>query len=180
MPYTAADLTQFTETLKSGGVAAAPAEGVYGYCCDPFSEKGLKGIVNLKQRTPEKGFVVLISDLKQLEQLCPSLTCQQHEMIDLHWPGQTTLVFPVKDGLPQLLTGGFNTIAIRYPKAPYMLEYLKAWGGPVVSTSANISGEPPIYKQEDLPQGVFALSAPLPLKGGVSKLIDATSGQQYR
>lgn len=180
MYYSPEQLHTFVAKLKAGEVVAAPAEGVYGYCCDPFSKKGLEGIIALKQRAPEKGFVVLISDLAQLKQLCPPLTCGQHERIDLHWPDQTTLVFPVEEGLLPLLTGGFNTIAIRYPKAPYMLEYLKAWGRPLVSTSANISGEPPIFDQKNLPKDVFSLPTPVPLKGGVSTLIDATTGEKYR
>jgi len=179
--YAAEQLHTFVAKLKAGEAVAAPAEGVYGYCCDPFSQKGLEEIVRLKQRAPEKGFVVLISDLKQLTQLCPPLFCQPHDMIDLYWPGQVTLVFPVKtEGLPQLLTGGFTTIAIRYPKAPYMLEYLKAWGRPLVSTSANISGEPPIFDQKNLPPEVFSLPTPVPLRGGVSTLIDAITGEKYR
>ena len=178
--YTTEQLNKFTEILTEGGVAAAPAEGVYGYCCDALNPKALQKVVELKQRTPEKGFVVLIGDLKQLDDLCEGLTCQQHEMMDLHWPGQVTLVLPVKKGLPELLTGGFDTIAVRFPKPDYMRQYLIAWGKPMVSTSANISGEPPIYEQQFLPTTIYALPTVQKLEGSVSKLIDATTGQQYR
>lgn len=178
--YTAEQLNTFTAKLKAGDVVAAPAEGVYGYCCDPFNPAALHKLVELKQRKPEKGFVVLVSDLKQLNQLTQTLACQQHDMVDLHWPGQVTLVFPAADNLPELLTGGFASVAVRFPEKPYMLEYLKAWGKPLVSTSANISGQPPIYEAQNLPPHVFALPTPVQLNGSVSKLLDATTGQQYR
>ena len=180
MSYTKDQLKTFCNILKKGGAVAAPAEGVYGYCCDPFNEKALEEIIALKQRAPEKGFVVLIGDLKQLKKLTPPLSPAQKQMIKEHWPGQVTLVFPVKEGLPELLTGGFETIAVRYPAKEYMHEYLAAWGKPLVSTSANISGKPPVFEQHNLPDGVYSLPAPQKLQGGVSKLLDATTGQQYR
>ncbi len=180
MHYTPDQLEMFKNLLGKGAAVAAPAEGVYGYCCNPFNEAGLNKIIELKQRAPEKGFVVLISHINQLKMLAPPLTDHQKEMVKEHWPGQVTLVFPVKEGLPELLTGGFDTIAVRLPAKDYMQQYLEAWGKPLVSTSANISGKPPIFEQYDLPDGIFSLTAPHKLQGGVSILLNAETGEQYR
>ncbi len=56
------NLREWLIALSCGGVVAAPAEGVYGYCCDPFSEIALQNLINLKQRDPAKGLIILIHD----------------------------------------------------------------------------------------------------------------------
>ena len=176
------ELQPWLAALKAGDVVAAPAEGVYGYCCDPFNEAALQKLTELKGREPAKGFVVLVPDVFALSKLCQPLTDEQLHACYDHWKNNEaiTLVLPARNTLPAHLTGEHSTIAVRLPHEPYMLEYLQTWGDPLVSTSANLSGQPPIYDAEHLPTDMPRLALSAPLSGKVSKIFDVTSGKFLR
>lgn len=93
-----------------------------------------------------------------------------------HWPGPVTLVVPAKDTVPHSVTGGADTVALRLPSEPYMREYLNAWGGPLVSTSLNISGQAPVRRAEKIPSGPMALKLKKPLKGESSRIYNVVTG----
>lgn len=173
-------LETFCEKLSAGEVVAAPAEGVYGYCADPFNPQALETLLAIKKRTAGKGFITLIRDWPDLEKLAKPLTEAQLQTLKKKWPGQVTFILSAADGLPALLTGSRETIAVRLPACGYMLEYLNVWGGPLVSTSANISGQNPATTPADLFSEVFALKSKTPLSGGVSQVIDLKSGRRLR
>ena len=139
-------LERWRETLVSGDVVVAPAEGVYGYCCDPFNERAIYKIMSLKQRASNKGLIVLcrnIFDVMRVADIHGKYDREIRKAMEAHWPGQVTLILPAKASLSDALTGGRGTVAVRIPSAEYMHEYLAKWKGPLVSTSLNISGFPP-------------------------------------
>ncbi|MBI1308274.1 MAG: hypothetical protein GC129_00250 [Proteobacteria bacterium] len=173
-PWSAAQLEPWLQTLRAGGVAAAPAEGVYGYMADPFNPAALQSIVNLKQRSPAKGLIVLISNFAQLQKLCPHPLPPAYESATrTMWPyPPVTLLLPALPSLPPLLTGNRPTIAVRYPAADYMLQYLDAFGGPLVSTSLNLSGQPAATQPSQIPTHVPALTLPKTLSGKSSRIYD--------
>ncbi|MCP5405329.1 MAG: Sua5/YciO/YrdC/YwlC family protein [Pseudomonadaceae bacterium] len=177
-------LHDFVRTISAGKVAIAPAEGMYGYCADPFNPAALKAITRLKRRDERKGLITLIGHTDQLAYLCPHpLPKACVEAIHTHWGPQTppvTLILPALPTLPILLTGGRETLAIRLPACPYMQEYLRAAGGPLVSTSCNLSGEPPATQACQLPAETPALSLPQPLSGMPSRIFNPQNGQWLR
>ena len=174
------DLKQFCEKLKAGEVVAAPAEGVYGYCADPFNKNALEKLLAIKNRTAGKGFITLIRNLQDLEGLTQTLSGGHIKEVKKYWPGPVTFIIPAAEGVPELLTGGRGTVAVRLPRSDYMQEYLEAWGGPLVSTSANISGQMPATHYRDLSNEVFALKASSQLTGGISQVMDLITGQLLR
>lgn len=180
--WTPEQLNPWLTALKNGDVVAAPAEGVYGYCCDPFNESALKNLNELKQRNQGKGFVILIPDVFALSKLCKPLSNEHLHACYDHWKGDSaiTLVLPARSDVPALLRGEHSTVAVRLPREPYMLEYLKAWGAPLVSTSANLSGQPPIQNAADLPADIQKLTLGEPLSGSVSRIFDVASGKFLR
>ena len=173
-------LKRMISCLEKGEVIAAPAEGVYGFCADPFNPIGLEGLLEIKKRSPGKGFVVIVSSVGYLNLLTQTLNQQHWDLIDEYWPGPTTLLLPARDDLHKLLTGGSGKVAVRLPASPHMKEYLDAWGGPLVSTSANLSGQPPAQTAEEIKDKVFILPSQNPLNGSVSTIIDAETGQRVR
>lgn len=177
------DLTRWRDALRRGEVCAAPAEGVYGYVADPFNLSALQHLLETKNRAPTKGYIVLIGNLAQLEQLCPPLPEACQTAIATYWQaGQapTTLVVPALPTLPKLLTGGLSTIAVRLPQVAYMQEYLTAAGQPIVSTSLNTSGEPPATRAEEVPADIPSLTLPQPLSGTPSRIFNPLSGVWLR
>ncbi len=176
--------------LKAGGVAIAPAEGQYGYVCDPFNEDALKKVMKLKQRDASKGLIVLAADISDLKYICPLLTGSIKQATKQHWWGAcapTTIILPAKENLSPLLTGGGDSIAVRRAFIPYMQGYLNAWKtisghGLLVSTSCNISGQPPVIQAEKLPEheDVPALTVENALSGKPSRIYDPTQDRFLR
>ncbi len=179
-----ATLDSWCEALAHGEVVAAPAEGVYGYCCDPFNEPALAKLIELKQRSSNKGLICLVNNQQQLEQLVGTLTGAAAEAVAQHWPcpakAPVTMLLPHSAAVPELLKGRFPTLALRWPACDYMNEYLTRWGKPLVSTSLNVSGQPPATKAEDIPAGVPALTLAKALPGTVSRIFDPASGKYLR
>lgn len=175
-------LKPFLETLHNGGVAAAPAEGMYGYVANALNPQALEEIIKIKQRDPSKGLIVLISSLKQLELLTPHPMQNPWETATrTHWPyPPVTLILPAKSSLSPLLTGAQPTIAVRYPHADYMLEYIDAFGGPLVSTSLNLTGEPPATSAQQIPAGTPALTLAKQFSGRPSQIFNPESGLWLR
>ena len=181
-------LIRWLAAVKQGNLAAAPAEGQYGYVADPFNPQALQNILNAKQRKADKGFIVLISSWSHLDLLCPPLPPAIKTTLREVWPcppeKAVTVLLPAKPGLPPLLTGGGDTIAVRFPATSYMQAYLEGWAaispGPLVSTSLNLSGQPPATSAEDIPTGVTTLALPQPLTGPASRIWDLKNNSWLR
>lgn len=182
-PWNASELSAWVAALHAGQVCAAPAEGVYGYVADPFNPAALQSVLTVKNRVPTKGCIVLIRNLEQLKKLCPPLPQSCTEAIATYWqPGQppVTLILPALPTLPELLTGGLPTIAVRLPQPAYMQDYLAAAGQPLVSTSLNLSGEPPATTRQEVPTDVPALTLPDALSGTPSRIFNPVTGMWLR
>lgn len=177
-------LSEWKKALQNGQVAAAPAEGVYGYCANPFNPQALVNLLEIKQRNLQKGFILLISHLNQLTALCQDIDMANEKHITqavvTHWPGPVTLILPARAELPEALTGGQNTLAIRLPSEPYMIEYINYFGGPLVSTSLNLSGQPPATQASQIPPEIPALTLSQPLSGQPSRIFNPLTNQWLR
>lgn len=183
MTWSSPHLAAWCAALHAGDVAIAPAEGMYGYSADPFNPAALESLLAHKRRAGGKGLIVLVGTLSQLDRLCPPLPPACQQAVATHWQsGQppTTLILPALPTLPPLLTGDFGTLAIRLPSVSYMQEYLNAYGGPLVSTSCNVSGQPPATSAGQLPVGIPALTLAEPLSGAPSRIFNPQTGQWLR
>ncbi|MFT7144529.1 MAG: L-threonylcarbamoyladenylate synthase [bacterium] len=176
-------LQVWKETIQAGDVVVAPAEGVYGYCCDPFNERAVHKIFSLKQRASSKGLIVLCStifDVRRVADISGPLQRDILKAMNEHWPGAVTLILPAKESAPDYLTGGNGTVAVRIPSAEYMHEYLAKWRGPLVSTSLNISGQTPARTASAIPYGPVALKYPETLPGTSSRIYNVITGTWER
>jgi L-threonylcarbamoyladenylate synthase len=129
--------------LREGGVIAYPTEGVWGLGCDPLNGVAVNRILALKKRDWRKGLILIAADFEQLAPFVqlPSNTAQKRAFST--WPGPTTWVFPASDHTPLWISGDRDTVAIRVSAHPVVRELCVAYGGPIVSTSANRSGGAP-------------------------------------
>lgn len=181
--FTPQQLAPWQAALARGEVAAAPAEGVYGYVADPFNLTALQALLTAKNRAPTKGYIVLIENLHQLPLFCPTLPDACINAIQTYWregEAPTTLILPALESLPDLLTGGLPTIALRCPQLPYMRQYLRAFGKPLVSTSLNISGQPPATSHTEIPENLPSLTLPNPLSGQPSRIFNPLANTWLR
>jgi L-threonylcarbamoyladenylate synthase len=136
-------LKNAVDTLELGGVIAYPTEAVYGLGCDPEDEDAVLEILEIKQRPWEKGLILIAADFNQLQDYIEPVEADLLEQLEQSWPGPVTWVLPAREEVSPLLRGEHNTIAVRVTAHRQTAELCRLFGGPIVSTSANIAGQPP-------------------------------------
>jgi L-threonylcarbamoyladenylate synthase len=132
------------DVLETGGIIAYPTEGVWGLGCDPFDERAVNRLLQLKQRPVEKGLILVAASMEQIAALLAPLDEQQMALLRSGWPGPNTWLLPDPDQLvPAWIKGKFDTVAVRVSDHPLVQALCKGFGGPIVSTSANPGSKPP-------------------------------------
>lgn len=139
----AAELAQAVAALRDGQVVAYPTEAVWGLGCDPFAEAAVRRVFALKCRSEAKGLILIAADITQVEPWLVALTPAQRSAVFATWPGPHTWVVPAPTA-PRWLRGDHDSLAVRVSAHPGVQALCRAWGGPLVSTSANRSGEAPL------------------------------------
>lgn len=173
--------------LQTQQVIAYPTEAVFGLGCDPMNEKAVQRLLTIKQRPIEKGLILIAANLMQLENYIDlsKLTSQQIDRINQTWPGPATWVIPAKAQVPKWLTGQFDSIAVRVSAHPTVQKLCLAFGGPITSTSANLTGLTPCVTTAEVTQQLA------PLLGAIvddvvgelalpTTITDAITGRVYR
>lgn len=135
-------LSQSTIRLKNGEVIAYPTEAVFGLGCDPDCQSAVLKLLQLKQRSIDKGLILIASNFQQLTPYINlnAITAEQKQLALNSWPGPITWIFPKNLSTPYFLTGQFDSIAVRVTAHPLVRELCEQFGKPLVSTSANLSG----------------------------------------
>ena len=144
--------------LHAGGVVAYPTEAVWGLGCDPFDEAAVLRLLALKQREVEKGLILVAANLQQLDGLLDwdALPSDRAEAVYASWPGPHTWIVPATGRVPHWITGMHDGVAARVSAHADVIALCDAFGGPLVSTSANPAGSPPPRHPEDFDPGLFA------------------------
>ena len=129
--------------MKAGGIIVYPSEGVLGLGCDPFLPAAVRRLLALKRRPAHMGLILIASTFDQVRSLVAALPPAAMQAVQDTWPGPVTWVLPAAAGVPRWLTGGRDTLALRVSAHPLASAICTAFGGPIVSTSANLRGRPP-------------------------------------
>lgn len=136
-------LAAVVTTLRAGGLIAYPTEAVWGLGCDPDNPVALEALIRLKRRDPAKGLILVAGDIAQLAPWLTALSSDEHQRLAASWPGPQTWLVPDNGRSLPLLRGTHTCVALRVSDHPLIIELCAAFGGPVVSTSANHAGEAP-------------------------------------
>lgn len=134
-------LGQIQRVLLSGGVIAYPTEAVWGLGCNPWDSVAVARLLELKQRPVEKGLILVAARMDQFDFLLAGLPASQLARLELSWPGPNTWLVPHQDRLPRWITGQHANVALRVSAHP-IIRQLCSQFGPLVSTSANVTGRP--------------------------------------
>lgn len=129
--------------LGLGGVVAYPTEAVWGLGCNPFDPVAVRRLLALKERPEHKGLILLAADIAQIEPFISHLDDIQRQRMKNSWPGPVTWLVPNNGLAPRWITGDFPTLALRVTDHPIAAGLCRAFGAPVVSTSANPQGFKP-------------------------------------
>jgi len=128
------------ETIRNGGLVAFPTETVYGLGCDAFNADAAAKVFAVKQRPQFDPLIVHIADRTQLDKVARALPATAQQLIDQFWPGPLTLVLPKQRAIPDLVTAGLDTVAVRMPNHPVAQTLIREAGTPIAAPSANLFG----------------------------------------
>lgn len=147
--------------LKRGGVIAFPTDTVYGIGAAMSQERGIRRIYELKKRSLTQPLIAFVSSIEDVAPLVEELSPLFYELAQTYWPGPLTLVLRKSQSVPDFITSGLETLGIRVPDNPELLDLLSHLGEPLITTSANLSGENPALSHEEV-----TLSVDYTLEGG--------------
>jgi len=130
--------------LAAGGLIAYPTEGVYGLGCLPDARHTVDRLLRLKRRSWRKGLILIAADIAQLEPLIVIPSDGLRAEILAGWPGPITWILKAQRSVPSWLSGGKGTLAVRVTAHPLARLLCSRLDSPLISTSANRSGRPPL------------------------------------
>lgn len=139
-------LEKAARILHRGGLIAYPTEAVYGLGCLPGERRAVERLLDIKRRSWRKGLSLIAANIEQLEPLVEFPTGPLAEELRLSWPGPVTWVLNARPGIPFWLTGGRDTLAVRITGHALSRRLCEAAASPLISTSANRSGRPPLRR----------------------------------
>lgn len=129
------------EALKAGGIILFPTDTIWGIGCDATNEEACKRITALKNRPDTKSFVLLADSFQMIEKYIPDFPAVIYDLVDLS-EKPLTVVYPNAQGLAPEVLAADGSVGIRLTKDPVCLKLIRSIRKPIVSTSANLSGEP--------------------------------------
>ena len=148
-------LSRAGEVIKSGGLVAFPTETVYGLGADALDAAAGEKIYAAKGRPSDNPLIVHIADYDSIERIVSldkddycmaGLPDTLRELADRFWPGPLTIILKKTDAVPDRITGGLDTVAVRMPSDKIALGLIRASGGYIAAPSANLSGRPSTTK----------------------------------
>jgi tRNA threonylcarbamoyl adenosine modification protein (Sua5/YciO/YrdC/YwlC family) len=137
------------DLLKNSGIIAYPTDTTYGIGCSIFNKKGIERIYLLKQREKKKPFSFICSEISEVAKYA-KVSNYAFKVLKRYLPGPYTFVLSASSIVPDLLVTKQKTVGIRIPSNRICLEIVSALGHPIITTSANISGEDPIGDPEEV------------------------------
>ena len=130
------------EALRRGKVVAAPTDALYTLLADPFNLHAVVQVFLAKGREPHRSLPLLVTDLLMAEDLAKQLPARFYVLARRFWPGPLTMIVPASARVPLKVTGNTGRLALRQPRAAVLNALLEKLAQPLISTSANISGQP--------------------------------------
>lgn len=141
--------------LRAGGVVMHPTETCYGFAVDVGNPVALEKLYKLKGRDAKKPVSIMVADLEMAKKY-GEFSAKALELVEKYWPGPLTIIVP----------SGEKFVGIRCPDHEFSCDLVKAFGGPLTTTSANLSGENPLYEAEMESFGELASEIDLVVDGG--------------
>ena len=142
MPVTAASIALGASLMSEGKLVAFPTETVYGLGADALNGKAVLKIFEAKGRPADNPLIAHISDKRELAPLVACVDERAQKLMDAFWPGPLTMVFPKSSLIPDAVSAGLSTVAVRMPSHPAARMLIRALGRPIAAPSANRSGKP--------------------------------------
>lgn len=138
------------QILRDGGLVAFPTETVYGLGANALDPVATRHIYEAKGRPGDNPMIVHVSNLEMLNGVARGFTDSQKDIMWKLWPGAITFVLHKHPAVPDVTTGGLDTVAVRWPERKEASAIIEAAGVPIAAPSANLSGKPSPTTFEDV------------------------------
>lgn len=136
------DISEIARLLEGGSIICYPTDTIWGIGCDATNVDAIARVTALKGRTPEKGYVLLVSDIEMLKRYVPKIHPRLETLLSFHQRPLTVVYERNIVGLPAVVKAPDGSVAIRVARDEFCQELIAKFGKPILSTSANKSGEP--------------------------------------
>ncbi|MDO4543897.1 MAG: L-threonylcarbamoyladenylate synthase [Clostridia bacterium] len=153
------------ELIKSGEIVAFPTETVYGLGANGFDEAAVQKIFEAKGRPNDNPLILHVAKKSDVKELWAHVPKSANLLMDTFWPGPLTLIFNRSDKIPDAVTAGLDTVAVRMPQDKTARMLIQKAGVPIAAPSANLSGSPSPTKAEHVLSDLGG-KIPLILDGG--------------
>jgi L-threonylcarbamoyladenylate synthase len=173
------EIHSIVSIINQGGVIAYPTEAVFGLGCDPLNIAAIEKILAIKQRSRDKGLILIASSWEQLKFFVEELPEDRMEKIFNTWPGPFTWLFPAKPSVSEWIRGQHTTVAVRVSAHPIVQKICQTLGHPLISTSANREGQQPTRSTEET-QAIFKNEIEALVQGETTGLMNPTEIRDAR
>ena len=131
------------DIFQQGGIIAYPTEAVFGLGCDPDNEQAINKLLALKNRSKDKGLILIAGHYSQVLPYIDDseIPADKRALVFSRWPGHVTQLLPANTKVSPLISGVFDTVAVRITDHPDIVALCQKTSKPIISTSANLSGE---------------------------------------
>lgn len=138
------------KTLMENKIILYPTDTVWGIGCDATSETAVDSIFKVKQRSESKSLIILVDGIEMLKKYIPVVSAQVLNLLS-STQNPTTIIYSNPKGLAKNVVAKDKTVAIRIPQNDFCKQLITSFGKPIVSTSANVSGNstPKSFKEID-------------------------------
>jgi L-threonylcarbamoyladenylate synthase len=157
-------LGRMVAALRRGELVAFPTDTVYGVGAHAFLPEAVRYLYTVKERPAHLPIPLLLPDAMAMKTVCAAIPSLAWEVAELFWPGGLSLVLPRAPTVPDVVTAGGPTVAVRVPDHPLVRELCLRLGAPLAATSANLHG---------LPDPITASAVETALGGRIHLILDA-------
>ena len=147
--YKENEIDILADILENDGVISVPTDTVYGICAKINSKKARDKLIEIKERPENKSFPVMCADEQQIKSIA-FVNERAEKIIKAFMPGPITIILKKKNQLPEYVTNGKNTIAVRMATSKILEKLIRKTGSPLFMTSANKSGKPECTNLDDI------------------------------
>ena len=141
-------IDEAVSALAGGGVVAIPTDTLYGIAAAALDETAVQRVFDVKERGQRVPLPLFVSDVDDFDKFGSRVPDVARRLADSFWPGKLTIVVERSGRVPDIVTGGLDTVGLRVPDHPVPREIVARLAAPITATSANISGQPPLTSAE--------------------------------
>lgn len=150
------ELKEASNIISNDGVIITPTDTLYGLAANIFSSEGVNRIFDIKDRDRKMALPILVSNWEQCLPLVTGDLELGFQLQQKFWPGALTMIFKKTSRVPDYLTAGKDTVAVRMPNHSAPLFLCQNSESPITGTSANLSGDPDALRLSDIPESILS------------------------